>query len=367
MANDSGQEKTEQATPRRRQEAAAEGRVPRSPELGTATLLLMAALTMQAIAPAASSRIIDLFGGGLRRLGAGGDVSPDAVVAILQGMGRELLFILVLLTASFAVAAVTIGALQARGVLSGKPLGPNWERINPLTNGKRLLSVQPIVDLLKSLLKLGIVSWAVWHALSAAWPDLIDLAGRDPRSLLDTIRHYSAKLLLTAGLAYLALALSDYLYQVWQYEKGLRMSKTEVKQETKQQDGDPMLKSRMRSVARARLRRQMFKDVAKADVVIVNPTHIAIALQYDPAKAPAPFVLAMGQRKIAERIKQLAFEHGIPVVENRPLARALLGVAQVGMMIPAELYAAVAEVLAFVLRQRALRGVVTKWAGQASQ
>jgi flagellar biosynthetic protein FlhB len=139
------------------------------------------------------------------------------------------------------------------------------------------------------------------------------------------------------------------------------MTKDEVRQETKQQDGDQLVKSRIRAVARARIRRQMFADVPTADVVIVNPTQRAIALRYDPVAAPAPVVLAMGERKVAERIKQIAREHGVPMIENRPLARALLATARVGTTIPAELYAAVAEVLAFVYRQRALRGEPAEW------
>jgi flagellar biosynthetic protein FlhB len=160
---------------------------------------------------------------------------------------------------------------------------------------------------------------------------------------------------MTAGIAYLGLALADYLWQYWQYVKELRMTKEEVKQEHKNSEGDPHLKQRMRAVARSMARRQMFRDVPKADVVIVNPTHRAIALQYDALQAPAPFVLAMGERKVAERIKKIALDHGIPVIENKPLAIALLSSARVGMMIPPELYLAVAEVLAFVIRQRRAR------------
>ena len=134
------------------------------------------------------------------------------------------------------------------------------------------------------------------------------------------------------------------------------MSRDEIREEMKQSEGDPLIKQRMRSFARALARRQMIRDVPKADVVITNPTHIAIALRYDPLTAPAPVVLAIGQRKVAERIKAAAREHGVPCIENKPLARALLASAKLGQMIPAELYAAVAEILAFVIRRRLVRG-----------
>jgi flagellar biosynthetic protein FlhB len=364
MAESSEQDKTEQATPRKRQEALDEGRVPRSPELATAAFLLTAALTVSALVPALTSRIAALFTSGLRGIGDSAGASPGGVVALLQANGREMVVLIAMMGSAFALVAVAVGALQGRGTFSFTPIMPKWERIDPFANAGRILGWQSIATLIKSLLKILIVGWAVWQALSAAWPDLMDLAARPPAGLLDAMRHYSVKLLVTAGLAYLVLAVADYAFQLWDYEKGLRMTKEEVKQETKQHDGDPMLRSRIRAIARSRMRRQMFKDVPKADVVIVNPTHIAVALKYDPDAAPAPIVLAMGERKIAERIKQLAFEHDVPVIENKPLARALLESAQVGMMIPAELYAAVAEVLAFVLRQRALmRRSARAWRG----
>jgi flagellar biosynthetic protein FlhB len=358
--SDSDAEKTEAPTERKRKEALDEGRIPRSPELGTAALFLGAAFTLSVAAPAVSSRVLGLFATGLRTLGDRA-WSEGSAVSLLQNTGREMVTIIATLGAGLAGMALFVGALQARGVFSMKPLEPKWERLDPMANASRMIGIQPIAELVKSLLKMLIVGWAVWHVLSAAWPDLIDLSDRDPMSLFDTVQRYAVSLLKTAGLAYFVLAVCDYGYQWWQYVKNMRMTKDEVRQESKQQDGDPMFKSRIRAVARARMRRQMFRDVAKADVVIVNPTHIAIALIYDPLQAPAPIVLAMGERKVAERIKQLAYQHNVPVLQNKPLARALLASARIGSMIPAELYAAVAEVLAFVIRQRTLRGNPSRW------
>ncbi len=355
MAEGSEQEKTEEATPRKRQEALDEGRIPRSVELQSAAFLLAAAFVVNFVAPIVSTHVTSLFGSGLRAIGSGSD-SPGAMLDLLQGTGKELLLIVAALAGAFSLSALAVGALQGRGVLSTAPLMPKLERLNPIANAGRFVGWQPIAELFKALLKVVIVGWAVYRSLAVAWPDLADLSSRDTMGMVDAMRHYTVRLLVSAGMAYLILAAADYLFQLWQHSKRMMMSKDDVKRKSKQQDGDPMLKSRMRAVARSRMRRQMFRDVAKADVVIVNPTHIAIALQYDANKAPAPIVLAMGERKVAERIKQLAFEHGIPVIENKPLARALIGAAQVGVMIPAELYAAVAEVLAFVIRQRARYG-----------
>ncbi|MBI3791870.1 MAG: EscU/YscU/HrcU family type III secretion system export apparatus switch protein [Gemmatimonadetes bacterium] len=266
------------------------------------------------------------------------------------------MMIVLVLAAGSAIAALAVAAVQGQGVLSLKPVTPDFSRINPLSNARRVVGLGGLAELGKALFKLGIVGWAVWRVLSRAWPDLVDLGARGPLALLEAAQRHAVSLLGSAGAAFLGLALADWLYQKWQLTQSLKMTKEEVRQEMKQTDGDPTIKARMRQVARARIRRQMFADVKKADLVLVNPTHIAIAIKYDPMVAPAPIVLAMGERLIAERIKQLAYEHKVPVIQNKPLARALIRSARVGMMIPAELYAAVAEVLAFVLRQRRRRG-----------
>jgi flagellar biosynthetic protein FlhB len=158
--------------------------------------------------------------------------------------------------------------------------------------------------------------------------------------------------LLAAGVAFVFLALADYGFQVWQNERELKMSRQDIKDETKESEGDPHVKARRRSMAGALARRRMMLSVSEADVVVTNPTHVAVALQYDPLVSDAPIVLAMGERKVAERIKARAREAGVPILENKPLARALLASAEVGAPIPVELYRAVAEVLAWVFRQR---------------
>jgi flagellar biosynthesis protein FlhB len=349
---DTEQEKTEEPTEKRRREAVEEGRVPRSQDLNAAVLLLASALTLNATGPALGAALRDIMGAGL---GFGDAASADATsaVALVRAFGWKALGALAAFLAAMAGAGLAIGAVQARGVFTTQTLAPKFERINPAANAKRILGVQGLAELLKSLLKLAIVGWAVYGVAGAAMPEIAALAQEGPIALLAVVRKYSVGMLRNAGLAYLALAGVDYGFQIWQHQKGLRMTKEEVKQEHKNSEGDPMVKSRMRSLARQRARQQMFKDVPKADVVLVNPVHIAVALRYDPSKAPAPIVVAAGRRKVAERIKALAFDAQVPVVENVPLARALIASVKVGMMIPAELYLAVAEVLAYVMRQRA--------------
>jgi flagellar biosynthetic protein FlhB len=353
---DSEQEKTEEPTERRRREAVEEGRVPRSQDLNAAVLLLASAITLNAAGPALGAALRDIMGTGL---GFGDAAAADATSAVqlVRVVGWKALGALAALLAALAGTGLAVGALQARGVFTARALAPKFERINPAANFKRIVGTHGLAELVKSLLKLAIVGWAVYGVLSAAWPEIAALAQESPIALLAVVRKYSVGMLRNAGLAYLALAGLDYGFQVWQHEKSLRMTKEEVKQEHKNSEGDPMVKSRMRALARQRARQQMFKDVPKADVVLVNPVHIAVALRYEPEKAPAPIVVAAGRRKVAERIKALAFEAQVPVVENVPLARALIASVKVGMMIPSELYLAVAEVLAYVMRQKAARGV----------
>lgn len=356
------QEKTEAPTPKRREEARTEGRIPRSTELNTAVLLLGSALVLKTVGSTLGGTMVAVFASGIVLAGAG-PLDAQGAVALLRDTGWRVLGALAAFLLAMGGLALAVGAAQARGVVSGKPLAPKWERVSPLANAKRMLGVQPWAEMVKSLVKLLLVALVVHASLSDAWPEILVLVQQSPLGLLEVVRRHALGLLQTAGFAYLGLAAADYGFQLWQHEKELKMSRDEVKQEMKQSEGDPLLKSRMRSVARALARRQMLRDVPQADVVVTNPTHVAVALRYDPGVAPAPVVVAMGERKVAERIKAIAREAGVPCVENRPLARALLASARVGTVIPAELYVAVAEVLAFVIRQRqARRG----WAGSAT-
>lgn len=361
MSDASESERTEDPTPRRREEARDEGRIPRSQELTVAVSLLGSAAVLSAMTPLAGQKLVEIMGGSLASIGSI-QLDPAATTSLLRDVGFRGFVATIGLIVAISGASFVVAALQARGTLSMKPLMPKWERLDPATNAKNLLGMRPIVELLKSLGKLGIVAMAVWVSMRAAVPDALSLAQLSQFGLLFIVKKYAVRMLATAGGAYLALAAADYLYQWWQYEQSLKMTKEEVKQEMKQQDGDPHVKQRRRSLARSYARRQMMRDVPKADVVIVNPTHIAIAIKYDPTVAPAPIVLALGQRLVAEKIKAIAIESGVPIVQNIPLARALVKTAKVGTLIPFDLYMAVAEVLAFVFRTRGTRG---SWEGSA--
>ena len=346
------QDRTEAPTPKRRQEAARRGEVPRSTEVTTAGVLLAGALAINTLGRNLAGGTVDVlrFSASCTSTGA---LQIADVTTCVQHVGRIVLFAGMPLLAAIAAVSPTVNAVQARGVLTTETLKPKWERLDPAKNLKRLFSMRSIVELLKSLLKLLVVGLVLYVGMRRAWPDILAATQQSPYALLRVMTDNSVRLLMTAGLAYLVLAGADYAWQIWSHEKQLRMTKQEVKQELKENEGDPLIKSRLRSLGRQMSRRKMFRDVVTADVVVTNPTHIAVALKYDTNISPAPIVLAMGQRKVAQRIKRLAAEAGVPVIENKPLARALFATARVGLPIPVDLYVAVAEVLAFVMRRRA--------------
>lgn len=359
MADESG-EKTEAPTGKRLEDARADGQIAKSPELTTAAFLLGSTMTLSIAGPPLWRFLLDTMG---QSLATSSDLERTGVSSIpwLQTMGFRTLVAMIGLMGALAAIAVMMGLLQTGGLLTSKPMMPKFSRINPMNNVGKILGKQSFVELAKQLLKLLIVSWAVYATLSDAWPDIQGLALQDPYALMDIAQRYGIGLLKNAGMMFLVLAGLDYAWQRYTTMEGLKMTKQSVKEEHKSQEGDPEIKHRRRAVGRERIRRQMFAAVPKADVVIVNPVHIAVAIKYDPSVAPAPYIVAIGQRKIALRIKELAFQHGVPVIENKPLARALIATAKVGTVIPVEMYLAVAEVLAFVLKQRERFGA--RWRG----
>jgi flagellar biosynthetic protein FlhB len=362
VSAESYQDRTEPATPKRRQDAHQKGQIPKSTEVTTAFLLLATGGLLWAAGSGLATGFAALLGDGLMRSAM---LPRDAaeIITWVRGSTVQAALIAAPLLLGLAVAGGCIAAAQARGVLSTEPLKPQLSRLAPHTNAKRIWGVRAVAELVKSILKLTIVGGVLYLTLRHSWSEILTLGQQSPIVLGQWLGHFVVRLFLTAGGTYLVLAGGDYAFQLWQNEKQLRMTKQEVRQEQKETDGDPLVKSRMRTLGRALVRRQMFEDVPKADVVVTNPTHIAVALKYDPTISLAPIVLAMGQRKVAQRIKKLAYDSGVPVIEDKPLARALFAAARIGLPIPPELYVAVAEILAFVFKRRRTAGA---WRGSAA-
>jgi flagellar biosynthetic protein FlhB len=342
-------DKTEKPTPRRRRKAREEGSVARSMELNSAVLLLMGTVG------------ILLFGSGIAAgvgnlcrclLKASGEVSlTTSVLPTYLWEGASTLLALFLpFFAVLILAALASNLTQVGFLVTPKPLMPKLSRLSPLKGAQRFFSARSLVELAKSILKLVVVGLVVYLAIRAEFNRILELSALRPSLLLAEIGRLAGLVLLKAAIVILLIAMFDYAYTRYEYEKSLKMSKHEVKEEFRQTEGDPQVKSKIRGLQiRAALRRMM-KKVPQADVVITNPIHIAVALKYDSKRDRAPIVLAKGARRVAERIKEIAREHDIPIVENPPLAQMLYKVVDIGQEIPAELYRAVAEILAFVYR-----------------
>jgi len=346
------QERTESPTPRRREEARREGRVARSQEVSTAAALLAGAIGLFTIGGESLAGFSTrLFRESTRALSSG-PMSAAGGIAMIRASVIGMVFALLPIAAILVGSAVMMNLAQTRGVLSWKPVEPKLSHLNPVAGFRRLFAVESLFTLFKSLAKLAALGLVTWVVIAAAWPELISLAATGPGGTATVLRGSVAKLGVVTGLTFFVIAAIDYWFQLHRAEKSLRMTRQDVLREYRETEGNPLIKGRILSLMRARARKRMLQDVPNADVVIVNPTEIAVALKYDTERAPAPVVVAMGERKLAERIKAIAYAANVTVIENRPVARALLATATIGKPIPPALYAAVAEILAFVYRKR---------------
>ncbi|HVZ81917.1 MAG TPA: flagellar biosynthesis protein FlhB [bacterium] len=339
--------KTEKATPRRLQEAREKGQVARSVEVNSALVLLGALFAFRFAGPYMIESMGRLSSFCYRNL----DVSFD--------MENVYAMVLFYMTEVFKIIAPVLGVVLVVGLLSNylqvgvlftmKPLVPKFTNINPVTGFQKLFSRRSLVEFIKSLMKLFLVGIIAFFGMKEALAQLVPTMDMQGSESLKFVGKLTLGILDWIIFAFVILALMDYFYQRWEYQDGLKMTKQEIKDEFKQSEGDPMIKARIRQIQREMARRRMFESIPKADVVITNPTHVAVALQYKDGMQ-APMVLAKGERVIAERIKEMARKHGVPIVENPPLARAILKQCPVGAPISSDLFGAVAEVLAFVYR-----------------
>jgi flagellar biosynthesis protein FlhB len=343
-------EKTESATPHRLQQMRGDGQAPRSAELGSSIGLMAACVILQTTAAGAATRLEALLTGSFSDLNAVGraqDMNLLWAEQVLGKAGETWLMTIAPLLLVLPALGIGIGFAQG-GIISFKTL-IHFDKLNPISGVKRLFSMQSIVSLGRSLAKVSLVGLLTWRGLQDTASKLPQIDGStDPHAMAAFIGQAMLDIGVAAAEVLMVLAVIDYAYQRWEFAKSARMSLQDVKQEHKQQDGDPMIKAQIRAKQRqmARARRQM-NDVPNATVVVTNPTHIAIALQYDRSMS-SPKILAKGADLIAERIKKLAREAGIPTVENIALARGLFKAGDIGDEIPMELYQAVAEVLAYV-------------------
>lgn len=344
-----GQERTEPATPKRRQDARKKGQVARSREIPVAVGILAGAMFFWVAGPALIGGAGDLMRAGFSHV-VRPDLSPPAFRALLLSTAASAIGLLTPLMAVMLAAGVAANVLQTGPVLSLDPLAPKLSKISPAAGLKRIFSAVTLVELVKSILKLAVIAAAVYGVLRAEAGHLPELAGRDPHVLLPYLGAVAFRVAVTTGMVLLVVAVVDLGFQRFEHEKRLRMTRQEVKREMRETEGDPMVRARIRSIQREAARKRMMADVPGADVVVTNPTHLSVALKYEGATMAAPRVVAKGAGHVAMRIREIAREAGVPVLEDKPLARALYKTVEVGREIPFDLYQAVAEVLAFVYR-----------------
>jgi flagellar biosynthetic protein FlhB len=341
-----GGEKTEKPTAKRRKEARKEGQVARTQELGGYATLLVFSLVVGVAVKHEATAVMELMQRALRLV-----AEPEAGKAmLLLGDGlRHTMVVLCVLGGCVMVVGVASALAQGGFFVATKLVAPKWSKLDPIKGAKKVFGPHSVWELLKVLLKSAVIALICFGSIKAVMPLL---GGLVPTSAsLELVTSEAVGLLRTVALAGLVMAGADYAFQRRRVGKQTRMSKEEVKQEAKQTEGDPLVKSAIRSRQLAAARNRMMKDVATADVVLVNPTHVAVALRYDPDKG-APLVVARGAGAIAARIRERATESSVPLVHDVPLARALYSGCQIGQQIPTELFAAVAQVLAFVISRR---------------
>lgn len=352
MAEQEGQEKTEVPTEKKRRESREEGQVAFSKELSSAALLAGIVLTLVATSPIILDAMRQLMSQIFRDLAQRKELSID-IIFTLSG---EILSIILPAFAPFAAVIIFAGVfasvLQVGVQITFKAISPKFNKISPLTGLKRLFSSQSLADFLKSMAKLIIVGFVGYLTYIDKITELNGLSVSTPESILIYNFTVVAEVAGKIVLALVAIAIFDYFYQRWHHEQQLMMTKQEVKDETKQTEGDPQLKARIRQIQREMSNARMMQEVPKADAVIVNPTHFSVAILYDRDVMSAPEVIAKGADHLALRMRTVARENNVPILERPELARDLYANVEIGDDIPERFYKAIAEILAFVYRLR---------------
>lgn len=350
MPESGGQERTEKATPKKRKEARRKGQVAQSKEV-TSVLILIAALGFFYFAGAWMFwNLSELIGGVYQnidtlRINTAADMNAFSVDIFSKLFSILIPFFLPIL---IVAAIANIG--QVGFEIHGEPLRPNLKKLNPISGVKKIFSLKALVDLAKSIVKILIIGGIAYGLIKGEMEEFPSLMQQGVGEILLFIAQAAFKIIFLVCLALIVLAFLDYIYERWQYEKNLKMTKQEVKDERKQAEGDPKVKGRIRKVQMEMAARRMMEAVPEADVVITNPTQLAVALKFEASKMHAPTVIAKGSGPVAERIKETARNHQVPIVEDKPLAQTLFKMVEIGEFIPEELYRAVAEILAYVYR-----------------
>ncbi|MCM1063523.1 MAG: flagellar biosynthesis protein FlhB [Eubacterium sp.] len=348
-----GGEKTEPATSKKLEDARKEGQVAKSKEIANGFNLLALFLVLKFYVGYMGTNLMAVFSNFY-------DMIPE-ITTFYQGfmpqadvrvLFRRMVLQILILIAPILLVGVVIAFVcdvaQVKWRPTGKPLKPKFKNLNPINGFKRIISVNSLVELIKSILKIGLIAYVCYNFLKDKWVYLLNVFDISLMQGLQIIADLVTDLGIRIAAVYMIIALGDFIYQKVKFNNDMKMTKQEIKDEYKQSEGDPQIKGKIRQKMMESSRRRMMQDLPQADVVITNPTHYAVAIKYDPEVADAPLVIAKGEDYLAQRIKETARENHIEIVENKPLARMLYANVDVGQAVPPELYQAVAEVLAFV-------------------
>lgn len=346
-----GDSKTEKATPKRRRDERKKGNILMSKDAVAVVTLMGSLYMLQAMAPLMLEQVEHIMKTCFAYIGSGyAGMVPDILSELVHQGLMAFLIMAGPLVGVTALLAIAVTLFQTRMLVSTDSIRPKFNRVSPIEGFKRLFSLRSLVEALKGMLKITVLLVLIYNHFSGSAVDFFRFLHMDIASSASGLFDDIFDLVVQIGIAFAALAFVDYLYQWWDYERKLMMSKQEIKEEYKQTEGDPQIKSKIKGIQRQRAQSRMMQQVPKADVVIRNPTHFAVALRYRPETDSAPVVLAKGVDAVALRIAQVAAEHQVAVVENVPLARALYAAAELDREIPPELYGAVAEVMVYILK-----------------
>tara|TARA_R110002111_G_scaffold18931_2_gene46297 strand:+ start:136747 stop:137826 length:1080 start_codon:yes stop_codon:yes gene_type:complete len=344
--NDTG-EKTEQPTDRRRSEAREKGNIAKSTDLNAAGMMLAAAAALYFFAVGLSHDMKNLMEVTLTTP-VWLRMEPNMIIERCESIIKMFLEGTAMMMLVLFISAVCLNIVQVGFMVSPDVLQIKWERLNPIEGAKRILSVRGLVKLVVSLSKLSLlVLIATWFSY-LVFPNFLALMAAPPETILRDIFNSTIELGILLALALIVLGGADFAFQKWKHEKDLMMSKQEIREEMKSMEGDPLLRQRRKEAHRKLAMSQELSKVASADVVITNPTHISIAIKYDPESMPAPVVVAKGAGEIAFQIRKIANEHGIPIIERKTLARQMYRDVKTGQEIPFELYEVFVEIMAYV-------------------
>lgn len=341
------QEKTEQATPKRKEEAREKGQVAKSRELASVAVLGACLIYFYFGASYMISQMMNLMRAYFIKSGQL-SINFNNIQSIILDFVYQIFIILLPFLLVAVLAGFLVNILQVGFLFSTEAITPQFSKIDPIKGFQRLFSVRSLVELVKSVAKMVIVGFVAYLTMKSESDKILPVMYYNVPEIVAYISRVSFKILYTTSLVLLILAIFDYAYQKWELEKNLKMSKQEIKDENKQTEGDPLIKGRIRRLQRDIARKRMMAQVPKADVVITNPTHFAVAISYVPEKMNAPVVIAKGADFLAEKIKEIARNHNVPIVENKAVAQVLYRMVDMEQAVPETLYKAIAEILVYV-------------------